>query len=332
MSATWEAAAKAWVDACLGACSGQSFVPGLNPVETFGKLFKLDPDTGLFRSPHLDAAATFKGFGNLLRDYSALHGGTSESPVELGPLVGRMVRELRLQAARNQLVDTEQSAQLTRWMDIFVQPILGPGRPTHQRWSVVTGAWQAHWSATQILRATHAAILDAALCRFATRVEDSTGEPITSLRGLFDEWVNCADAAYLDETRTSRFAVRFGDVVNSAIALRLAWTAWLTTTLNQFGVFDVGAKDSATDAAPPAPPQSTAPPVAEVPVASSTVTAGPKIRRKKNSAPKTRRPPPTRLTPAPNKRATPRASRFKAARQLGNEFDIGNFPSPGRKS
>ena len=256
MSAAWEAAAKAWGNGGLGVGAATNFASGSNPFENFAQLFQQDVGAGIGAAPHLDAATHFKHFAKLLQTYAVMDGADGEGRAELGPLVVRMVRELRRQIAQNQALDIDLGEQVARWLGLFSHPILGPGRETHRRWRVVASAWQAHSSAVQTLHTAHVGIVDSALARFAARVEETSGEPITSLRGLFDEWIDCADGVYLDAARTPEFAKQYGATVNSAVVLRRAWSAWLNTMLDQFGVFDVGTLAGATSAAESARPSS----------------------------------------------------------------------------
>ncbi len=45
-------------------------------------------------------------------------------------------------------------------------------------------------------------------------------QPITTLRGLYDVWVDCSEAAYLDLVSTEAYAETYGQMVNALMALK----------------------------------------------------------------------------------------------------------------
>jgi class III poly(R)-hydroxyalkanoic acid synthase PhaE subunit len=47
-----------------------------------------------------------------------------------------------------------------------------------------------------------------------------TNQPITTLRGLYDLWIDCSEAAYLDLVSTDAYAEGYGRMVNALMALK----------------------------------------------------------------------------------------------------------------
>jgi class III poly(R)-hydroxyalkanoic acid synthase PhaE subunit len=48
----------------------------------------------------------------------------------------------------------------------------------------------------------------------------AANQPITTLRGLYDVWVDCSEAAYLDLVSTDAYAESYGKMVNALMALK----------------------------------------------------------------------------------------------------------------
>lgn len=58
--------------------------------------------------------------------------------------------------------------------------------------------------------------------RLQRRLSELAGanQPITTLRGLYDVWVDCSEAAYLDLVSTETYAETYGRMVNALMALK----------------------------------------------------------------------------------------------------------------
>lgn len=127
--------------------------------------------------------------------------------------------------------------RLLAWSDEFLAlPAVGPQRDWQAALQRLGRAVVAERAAATTLTARHRAANALALKRFAAWLRDEAGQPVTSLAGLFDAWVDVAETAYGETVLQADYAREFGAWVNAASAVR----AGLTTLRDRFaGLLDL---------------------------------------------------------------------------------------------
>lgn len=124
------------------------------------------------------------------------------------------------------------------------------------------GYFREHQSAQQELARAHVAyqqanarynaLIEKALREAANRFRDKLaaaeepGQQITSLRALYDLWVDAAEEAYEEIAFTQEFRSAYGSLVNELMRLRQAWTRVTEPVLQACGVPTRGELDAAT--------------------------------------------------------------------------------------
>lgn len=101
-------------------------------------------------------------------------------------------------------------------------PALGPQREWQEAVKGVVRARLAEQTAYQQLLTQQQRAQALALRRFAGYLRDPSGEPVTSLRMLYDAWIGIAERAYRDVVMDASYSRDFGAWVDSANATRLA--------------------------------------------------------------------------------------------------------------
>lgn len=241
------------------------------------------------------------------------------------------------------------SATLTRWTEELLRlPLIGPAREWQSLVRAVQGAALAEGAARDRLAAHLHAVLRAAQSQLADRLEQDDGPPITTLRALYDLWIECAEQAYADRVMGDDYARDFAAWVDAGSDLRLAVNALLARAagavdapsreeidalLQRQRVLEAqlaalqAARANELRSAPPSPA-----PTAEAAHASPAAPL-PK------AAPRPRQPRKAERKPAPPKaQAKPRAPRPEAtksaaprpARKPGAEFDIAEILGMGK--
>jgi len=110
---------------------------------------------------------------------------------------------------------------------LFDLPPLGLTREWETRWRELQSAAKGEFEARQGLARQGGRIYFAALKKFARTIRDndpSDGD-ITSLRGLYDLWVDIAEAAYRERVMTTDYSEAFAQFVNESARCRKAWQA-----------------------------------------------------------------------------------------------------------
>ncbi|MGE0860134.1 MAG: poly(R)-hydroxyalkanoic acid synthase subunit PhaE [Gammaproteobacteria bacterium] len=121
------------------------------------------------------------------------------------------------------------SATLTRWADELLRlPLIGPGREWQSLVRAIERAALAEGAARDRLIAHMQAVLRAARLDLAERLEQDNGPPITTLRALYDLWIECAEQAYAEHVMGDDYARDFAAWVDAGSDLRLAIGALLT--------------------------------------------------------------------------------------------------------
>ena len=118
------------------------------------------------------------------------------------------------------------SATLRAWIEqLLALPAVGPQR----EWQVLLNDLQRAGLAEQATResveAHYLHATRAALKRFAATLQDSGGAPITSVRALYDAWIDQAEAAYAERVMTATFSRDFAAWIDAGSDLRLALRA-----------------------------------------------------------------------------------------------------------
>ena len=112
--------------------------------------------------------------------------------------------------------------RMSAWLDM---PIVGP----HHEWTdACKRAQQAllaqqHAALTLKKRYHNAAML--ALDRFVTFLTDESGAPITSIKALYDAWIDIAESAYTEAVMDAGFATEFAAWINTGSDTRLKFRA-----------------------------------------------------------------------------------------------------------
>ncbi|MBX9608076.1 MAG: hypothetical protein K2Y51_17780 [Gammaproteobacteria bacterium] len=120
------------------------------------------------------------------------------------------------------------SATLTRWTEELLRlPLIGPAREWQSLVRAVQRAAVAEGAARDRLAAHLHAVLRAAQSHLADRLEQDDGPPITTLRALYDLWIECAEQAYAERVMGDDFARDFAAWVDAGSDLRLAVNALL---------------------------------------------------------------------------------------------------------
>ena len=112
---------------------------------------------------------------------------------------------------------------------LFDLPPLGPGREWETKWRELHSAAKEEFEASGALGRQLGQIYYRALKEFARilRDNDAADGDITNLRGLYDLWVDVAEAAYRDRAMTEDYAQAFGRTINANSRSRNAWQSLL---------------------------------------------------------------------------------------------------------
>lgn len=115
------------------------------------------------------------------------------------------------------------SATLEGWAAQWLAlPAVGPQREWQESVQAVQGAVLAEQGARTIVDEHYRLATRAALERFARYLQNDDGAPITTLRALYDAWIDQAEAAYAERVMSDAFARDFAAWVNAGSDVRLA--------------------------------------------------------------------------------------------------------------
>lgn len=241
------------------------------------------------------------------------------------------------------------SATLTRWADELLRvPLIGPGREWQSLVRTIERAALAEGAARDRLAAHLQAVLRAAQSHLADRLEQDDGPPITTLRALYDLWIECAEQAYAERVMGDDYARDFAAWANAGSDLRLAVNALLTRAAGavdaprreeidallhrqrvleeQLAALQVARTDERRSAPPPPAPTAEvaqANPAAPLP----KPTPRPRQPRKAERKPA---PPKARAKPRAPRPETTKAPAPRHARKSGAEFDIAEILGMGK--
>ena len=225
--APWLAAWRTWMGL---AGKGFSSVPGAKPFE---------PGAGAgFARAYLDFARVVQqtlkqaGGGDFAsRFVSALQGA---GRVGTGAAAGNDLLNAFLRAAPSALLASfpngnagqawqQFSTTLQGWSaELLALPSVGPQREWLEMSKAVQRATLNEQAARARVDEHYRLATRAALERFGRFLQDDSGAPITTVRALFDAWIEQAEAAYAERVMGDAYARDFGAWVDAGSAVRLA--------------------------------------------------------------------------------------------------------------
>lgn len=182
-----------------------------------------------------DPTASFQDLAELLCGVAASSQTASGEPVSTTEVCLVLIEWLETQLAGLRATLLPALDPWLEWLGTQIHPVLGIGREHHARWAALARSGLAHGSALQRLHGFHLEVLQLALaqCRAGLLREDD--EVITSLHGLSAWWAETVDKAYRERALEADYASAFGDWVNSASALRRAWSQWQSAQATVMG-------------------------------------------------------------------------------------------------
>ncbi len=246
------------------------------------------------------------------------------------------------------------SMTLTKWaQELLALPSVGPQREWQEMLKAVQRALLLEQQTRAALDEHYRLASRAAIARFATTLEDDNGPPITTVRGLYDAWIDEAEAAYAARVMSEPFAQDFAAWVNAGSDVRLA--------VRRLGgrmsaLFDVpgreemdallerqhamqrelanlrAERDATRSATPLAPSAPVATAVSQQPVEPQAGTPTAKARSRNVKSRKVSFPEPAKATDkvkAP-KPARPRSPALRKAKPARGEFDISHILDAGK--
>lgn len=210
--AAWQQAGQRLLSAWLRAMG-----PGADALAAFGL-----PPQGTVNDP----TVSFQDLAELLAGIAERAGTTSGQPVSMAEVCLALVEWLETQLAGLRANVLPALDPWLEWLGTQIHPVLGIGREHHARWASLARSGLAHGRALRRLHGFHLEVLQSALaqCRAGLLREDD--EVITSLHGLSAWWAETVDKAYRERAFEADYAQAFGEWVNSASALKRAWTQW----------------------------------------------------------------------------------------------------------
>lgn len=168
----------------------------------------------------------FKAFADLLRAQAAVLNATRKRRVDVGAamqaLLESLMRGIDAAIAAQALVGSQDpSGTFTFGKALAAWPALGLGREWQMKLQRCWRAWLADRESDQQLRTLQWRALRAG-CERCRRALAAPGPAITSLRGLYDLFVEQVEAAWHEAAMTGDYARAFGARVNAGLALRVA--------------------------------------------------------------------------------------------------------------
>jgi len=178
---------------------------------------------GIAPSPPWNA---FKAFAELLRAQAGILNATRKRRVDVGAamqaLLESLVRGIDAAIAAQLLVGAEDPTGAVTFGRAFAAwPALGLGREWQVKLQRAWQSWLVDREADQRLRTLQWRALRAG-CERCRRALAAPGPAVTSLRGLYDLFVDQLEAAWHDAVMTDEYARAFGARINAGLALRLA--------------------------------------------------------------------------------------------------------------
>ena len=127
-----------------------------------------------------------------------------------------------LSTGRNTQFQQQFADTLLKWTSQWLElPTVGPHREWTEAFKRVQQAMLAQQGATQALARRYQQAVTLALGRFVVYLKDETGAPITSVKALYDAWIDIAECAYREVVMEKDFAADFAAWVNTGSDVRL---------------------------------------------------------------------------------------------------------------
>ena len=216
-----------------------------------GKAFKSPAGANPFE-PRATAAA---GFAQAYLDFARVvqqilkHGGGGDFASRFvsalqaagrtgtGPAVGNDLLNAFLRAAPSALLSAfpdanagqawqQWSTTLQGWSaELLALPSLGPQREWQEMLKAVQRAALSEQAARARVDEHYRLAARTALERFGRFLHDDSGAPITTVRALYDAWIDQAEAAYAERVMSDAFAHDFGAWVDAGSDVRIALRA-----------------------------------------------------------------------------------------------------------
>lgn len=154
-----------------------------------------------------------------------------------GPAVGNELLNVFLRAAPSALLSAfpdanagqvwqQWSATLHGWSaELLALPSVGPQREWQEMLKAVQGAALSEQAARARVDEHYRLAARTALERFGRFLHDDSGAPITTVRALYDAWIDQAEAAYAERVMGDAFAGDFGAWVDAGSDVRIALRA-----------------------------------------------------------------------------------------------------------
>lgn len=133
------------------------------------------------------------------------------------PMPGDFMQALR-PAARPPYGDAMQE-QLDRFLSV---PGVGYTRESQEQYQNLAKLMMEYQQAMQHYQQAFAKVGMDSVDRFRARLEDAGRQdtPITSMRGIYDEWVDVCEEVYGEFVMSEEYAKAYGDMVNSLMAVK----------------------------------------------------------------------------------------------------------------
>lgn len=131
------------------------------------------------------------------------------------------------------------SDKLHGHMEKFLSvPGVGYTRESQEQVQQSSKLWLDYHRASQEYNAAHGRLGLDTVERLVERIIENTakGEEISSLRQVYDIWIDCGEEAYLEFTSTDEYAEIYGRMVNALMALKRHGRAMVDETLGALGM------------------------------------------------------------------------------------------------
>lgn len=133
------------------------------------------------------------------------------------------------------LADVEKS-----WREALSTPQVGPMREHVERWQQAMLAQLDYQQAARAFSELLGKILSQAQRlfeqRLAARAQESSGEPLPSMRALFDEWIEAGEQAWAEHAGSDEFVAALGAYTNAQLRVRAAMADQINRLAESLGL------------------------------------------------------------------------------------------------
>lgn len=214
----WERLQRAFLAQCFGGSEPASFGPFRDLAESLAKLMPPGAASGAAGAAPWQS---FKAFADLLGEQAGLLRASRKRKVDVSAamkaLLESLMRQLDVLLAAQAIVAGDEAAGLASF-DFAERPALGLTRGWQLRLQRLWHAAAAEREAAARLRTLQWRALRAG-CEHCGRALDAPGPAITSLRGLYDLFVDGVEAAWRETAMSEDYARAFGASANATLAL-----------------------------------------------------------------------------------------------------------------